>query len=76
MKQLLEQIAKALVDLPDEVKIEEGIYGGTVIFALHVAEGEVGKVIGKKGITATAIRQILESVANKLGQRVVLEIIE
>lgn len=76
MKNLLTVMAQALVDEPDKVIVKEIKGGQTIVFELYVAEGEVGKLIGKQGVTARALRQILNSVATKLGKRAVLEIIE
>ena len=76
MKDLILTIAKSLVDKPDEVALNE-IHGGeTTIFELHVAKDDVGKVIGKQGQTAKAIRALLNATATKLNKRAVLEIIE
>ena len=76
MNNLILTIAKSLVDRPDEVRINE-IHGGeTTIFELHVAMDDVGKVIGKHGKTAQAIRILVNATANKLKRRVLLEIIE
>lgn len=76
MKNLITQIAKALVDRPEEVKVKVVSGGQTQIFELSVGEGEVGKIIGKEGKTAKAIRQLLQSVATKEHTRAVLEILE
>lgn len=76
MKNMLMTVVQSLVDKPEEVNIIEITGGHTVVFELHVAKDEVGKVIGKQGSTAKALRQILHAVATKLGKRAVLEIIE
>lgn len=76
MKELLSVMTKSLVDRPEDVKIVEVKGGQTIVFEVHVGEGEVGKIIGKQGVTAKALRQILTSVATKMGKRAVLEIIE
>jgi len=76
MKNLILIIAKSLVDKPEEVELNEIIGDKTTIFELHVAKDDVGKVIGKQGQTARAIRVILNATATKLKQRAVLEIIE
>lgn len=69
-------VAQSLVDKPDEVKIIEITGGHTIVFELSVADGDVGKIIGKQGSTAKALRQILHAVATKMGKRAILEIIE
>lgn len=76
MKDLILTIAKALVDEPDKVEINEIIGDKTTVFELHVAKDDLGKVIGKQGKTARAIRVILNATATKLKKRAVLEIIE
>lgn len=76
IKNLILTIAKSLIDKPDEVRINE-IHGGeTTIFEFHAAKDELGKVIGKHGKTAQAIRTLLNATANKIKKRVILEIIE
>ncbi|NOX89632.1 MAG: KH domain-containing protein [Calditrichaeota bacterium] len=76
LKEFLENIVKPLVDKPDEVKITE-IEGKTVsIYELRVNSGDYGKVIGKHGQNANAIRTIFGAVAAKVGKRGVLEILE
>jgi len=76
MKELLELIAKALVDNPNEVSVSEVSGGQTTILELRVAREDLGKVIGKQGRLAGAIRTILEAAGRKLGKRFYLEIIE
>ncbi len=76
MKELLELIAKALVDNPDEVKVSEVGGEQTTILELQVAQEDLGKVIGKQGRTARAIRTILSAAGMKLRKRFHLEIIE
>jgi len=76
MKELLELIAKALVDNPNEVSVSEVSGSQTTILGLRVAKEDLGKVIGKQGRLAGAIRTILEAAGTKLGKRVHLEIIE
>ena len=76
MKELIEQIAKALVDSPDEVDVK-AIEGQQVtVFELRVAQGDLGKVIGKQGRTARSIRTILGAAGMKLKKRFTLEILE
>ncbi len=77
MKEFVEFIVKRLVDHPDEVKVSQIDSEKTVILELQVKEGDLGKVIGKKGRTAKAIRTLLTAAAAKQGQkRAILEIIE
>jgi predicted RNA-binding protein YlqC (UPF0109 family) len=76
MKDLILVIAKSLVDQPDQVKLNEIVGDKTTVFELHVAKDDLGKVIGKQGKTARAIRVILNATATKLKKRAVLEIIE
>ncbi|HEY4619843.1 MAG TPA: KH domain-containing protein [Nitrospirota bacterium] len=76
MKELIELIAKALVDSPSEVVVTEVEGERTSLFQLRVAQGDLGKVIGKEGNTARAIRKILSAAGTKLGKRYELEILE
>lgn len=73
MKELVEYIAKSIVDNPDEVTVTEG-YGDGVVLTLHVAPDDMGKVIGKQGRIASAIRALLKVAAIKQGIRVTLNI--
>ena len=76
MKDLIADMAKALVDQPDQVTVTEIEGGQTVVFELSVAKSDMGKVIGKKGRNALAIRTILSAAAGKAKKRYVLEIVE
>ena len=76
MKELVERIAKALVDRPEEVRIDEVVGENTIAIELRVAQEDLGKVIGKKGRTAVAIRTLLSAAGTKVGRRYVLEILE
>ena len=76
MKELVELIAKALVDRPDEVRVVEIDGSQAAVIELRVGEGDLGKVIGKQGRTARAIRTILTASGTKLKKRFVLEILE
>ncbi len=76
MKDLVEYIAKALVDNPDEVQVSEVIGEQTSVLELKVAKDDLGKVIGKQGRSARAMRTILSAASTKLRKRTVLEIIE
>ncbi len=75
MKELVEVIAKALVDYPDEVSVSEKQEGKTIVLELHVAEGDMGKVIGKQGRIAKAIRSVVKAAAAKEDKRVVVDIV-
>ncbi len=76
MKQLIELIAKALVDNPEEVVVKEVEGEQTTVLELRVAQTDLGKVIGKQGRTARAIRTLLGAAGMKLRKRFVLEILE
>ncbi len=76
MKELVELMAKALVDRPDEVSVQEVDGEKTTVFELRVAGSDLGKVIGKQGKTARAMRTILSAAGTKIGKRSVLEILE
>jgi len=76
MRELIEFIAKALVDNPDEVKVSEVEGEVTSVIELRVAKSDLGKVIGKEGRTARAMRTLLTAASTKLRKRAVLEIIE
>jgi uncharacterized protein len=76
MKDLIEFIAKALVDHPEQVKVSEVEGEKTSVIELFVAKDDLGKVIGKQGRTARAIRTILSAASTKIRKRSVLEIIE
>jgi len=76
MKEIVLMIAKSLVDKPDEVEVHEVKGDKTTVLELKVAKDDLGKVIGKQGKTAHAIRVILNATATKLKQRAVLEIVE
>lgn len=76
LKDLVEYIAKSLVDKPEEVQVTEVGGEQTVVYELRVAKDDLGKVIGKQGRTARAIRTILGAASTKLKKRSVLEILE
>jgi hypothetical protein len=73
---LIEQIAKVLVDEPDRVSVTEVEDGGETVLELQVAESDVGKVIGKHGRTARAMRNLIGAAGMKLNKRFALEILE
>jgi predicted RNA-binding protein YlqC (UPF0109 family) len=76
MRELIEYIAKALVDKPEDVEVKETEGEKTTIVELRVAQEDLGKVIGKQGKTARAMRIILNAAGTKMGKRCVLEILE
>ena len=76
MKDLVEHIARELVDNPDEVSVEEVEGNQTAVLELKVAKEDLGKVIGKRGRIAQAIRTIVSSVSAKEKKRTVLEIMD
>jgi len=76
MKNLIDYIAKSLVDNPDDVIVSEVEGNSTTIIELKVAKDDLGKVIGKQGRTAKAMRTILSAASAKIKKRSVLEIIE
>lgn len=76
MRELIEEISKALVDKPEEVNVTEVEGEQTTIIELKVAKEDLGKVIGKQGRTARSIRTILGAASTKIRKRAVLEIIE
>lgn len=76
MRDLIETIAKALVDKPEEVKVTEIEGEKTSVIELAVDKDDLGKVIGKQGRTAKALRTILTAASTKLNKRAVLEIVE
>ncbi len=76
MKELVEYIAKALVDHPEDVVVTEISGERTSVIELAVAKDDLGKVIGKQGRTAKAMRTILTAASTKINKRSVLEIVE
>lgn len=76
MKELVSYIARSLVDKPEEVTVAEVEGNQTTVLELTVAKEDLGKVIGKQGRTAQAMRTILSAVSSKVKKRTVLEIIE
>ncbi|MDD3163489.1 MAG: KH domain-containing protein [Sphaerochaetaceae bacterium] len=75
-KELVEYIVKSLVDKPEEVQIEEKEDDRSIVLELRVGEGDIGKVIGKQGRIAKAIRTILSASVTKNGKHAVLEILD
>lgn len=76
MKALIEMIAKSLVDSPEQVVVNETDAERTVVIELRVAVPDLGKVIGRGGKTASAMRTILNAAGTRVGKRYVLEILE
>ena len=75
MKELVEVIAKALVDSPDEVVVSEKEEGRNIVVELHVAPSDMGKVIGKQGRIAKAIRSVVKAASSRDNKRVDVEIV-
>ncbi|HWP48062.1 MAG TPA: KH domain-containing protein [Candidatus Limnocylindrales bacterium] len=76
MKELVEYIAKLLVDEPEKVQATEVQSEKTIVVELRVAQSDIGKIIGKQGRTARALRTILNAAGRKVGTRCILEILE
>ncbi len=76
MKEFVEYVARSLVNDPTEVSVREVRRGNTVILELHVAQEDMGRVIGKSGRVANAIRTLLQIAAAREGKRVRLEVVE
>jgi hypothetical protein len=76
MREFIEYIAKQLVDTPSAVLVTEEEKEGKVIFKLKVGESDVGKIIGRKGRSAQAMRVLLSAVAAKNGKRAILEVVD
>jgi uncharacterized protein len=76
LKELVEYVAKVLVEQPDQVQVETVEDPATTTLKLRVAPGDIGRVIGKQGRTARAIRTLLHAAAARAKKRVVLEILE
>lgn len=74
MKKLVEVIAKALVDNPDEVAVTESVKDDEIVVELTVASSDMGKVIGKQGRIAKAIRSVVKAAASKEDKKVIVEI--
>ena len=77
MEDLLEFLARALVDRPDEVSVE-GFEedDGTVVLEVHVAEEDVGKIIGRGGRTISSLRTVMRAVASRRDERIVVDVID
>lgn len=75
MKQLVETIAKALVDHPDQVRVNEIVTEKSIVYELSVAPTDMGKIIGKQGRVAKAIRSVVSAAALQEQKRVTIEIV-
>jgi uncharacterized protein len=75
MKEIVEVIAKSLVDHPDQVVVEEKDDDRMTVFELHVAQDDMGKVIGKQGRIAKAMRTVVKAAATRENKKVTVEII-
>lgn len=75
MKELVEVIAKSLVDYPEEVVVTETENDKTIVVELHVASSDMGKVIGKQGRIAKAIRSVVKAAASKSDKKVIVDIV-
>ena len=76
MKELVEYIAKALVDHPEDVRVEEIAEMRSIILELRVAPSDMGRVIGKRGRVANAMRSLLRVASTQSGKRAILEIVD
>ena len=76
MKELVQYLAKSLVNNPDAVEVKESESNTAAVFELRVAKDDLGRIIGKQGRTARSIRTILNAAASKTNRKVILEIIE
>ena len=76
MRELVETIAKALVEHPDEVVVSENVSGRSVLIELKVAPSDMGKVIGKQGRIAKTIRSVVKAAASRDDKKVIIDIIE
>jgi len=74
IREVVEVLARALTDRPDEVRVVESEHRGTTLVELYVAPGELGRVIGKQGRTAAALRTLASTAGEKIGKAVTLEI--
>jgi uncharacterized protein len=75
-REIVEYLARRLVDEPDAVRVEEVEREGAIVLQLHVAQDDVGKVIGRQGRIARALRTVVRASATRRDERVLLEIVE
>ena len=76
MESMLEYVAKGLVDKPDEVRVVRSEREGALVFELHVAPDDVGKVIGRQGRIVRALRTLVRAAGGRMNQRALLEVVE
>ncbi|HAJ73689.1 MAG TPA: RNA-binding protein [Lachnospiraceae bacterium] len=76
MKELVEVMAKALVENPDEVVVTESVQGDMIKVELHVAQSDMGKVIGRRGRIAKAIRSVVMAASSRSDKKVIVDIVE
>jgi predicted RNA-binding protein YlqC (UPF0109 family) len=76
MEEMLEYLARNLVDKPDEVRVERTERDGAVVLRLHVAEDDIGKVIGRQGRIARALRTLVRASGGRQHERALLEIVD
>ncbi len=76
MKELLTYVVRSLVDKPEEVTVTEHEHGGETVFEVRVADGDMGKVIGRQGRVVKDIRILMKAVAQKKGRKVSVEILD
>jgi predicted RNA-binding protein YlqC (UPF0109 family) len=76
MKELVEFVAKSLVDHPDEVRVDEIVGARSIVYELRVAPSDMGRVIGKNGRVANAMRGLLRVTGVQCGKRAILEIVD
>lgn len=76
MKELVEVIAKSLVDNPDEVVVTENVKERVIVLELRVAQTDMGKVIGKQGRIAKAIRSVVKAAASREDKKIIVEIVQ
>lgn len=76
MKELLTYIAQSLVDNPDEVRVTQRDADGEIVFEVRVADGDMGKIIGRQGRIVKEIRVLMRAVAQRKGQKVSVEIMD
>jgi uncharacterized protein len=72
-RDVVEVVARALADRPDEVRVTEGVHRGQTLIELFMAPGDLGRVIGRQGRTAAAVRTLASATAELEGQKVTLE---
>lgn len=76
MKEIIEIIAKSLVDHPEQIVVDEKLDGDVITYELHVADDDMGKVIGKQGRIAKALRTVVKAAATRENKKVNVEIVE